>query len=188
MRRIYSLALILCLLSITTFSQEKYRIVRNEGYEEKYEQMTLGIGAGFDYGGFGGNLTYYPQKNLGVFFGGGYVVAGFGYNAGLKYRFLPKNFRSEFAPFLIGMYGYYSAVHVSGYNQFDKIFYGPTAGVGFDVGSHIIGKGVFSFALLVPFRNSETNDYINELEGSSIQFKNKPWPIGLSLGYKFNLF
>ena len=188
MRRMYPLAALLCLFSITSFAQKKDIVTYND-FSGKYDQFTLGIGFGFDYGGFGGNATYYPQKNLGVFFGGGYALAGFGYNAGLRYRFLPKNPASKFTPFLTAMYGYYSAVHVQNYTQYDKIFYGPSVGVGFDLGTHIVGKGVFSLALLVPFRNSETDDYIDYLENNaSIQFRNKPIPIGISVGYRVNLF
>ena|ERR1700733_4010800 len=187
MRRMYPLALLLCLFSITSFAQKK-GIVNYDDLND-YEKFTLGLGFGFDYGGFGGNATYYPQKNLGVLFGGGYALAGFGYNAGLKYRFLSKNPASKFTPFLVGLYGYYSAIHVEGNSQFDKIFYGPSLGVGFDLGTHLIGKGVFSLTLFVPFRNSETNDYIDNLENNyGIQFKSKPIPVGVSLGYKVNVF
>jgi len=184
MRRMYLLASILCLFSVATFAQNK-GIVNYDDLND-YEKMTAGFGFGFDYGGFGANVTYYPQKNIGAFFGGGYALAGFGYNAGVKLRIMPT---PKFTPFFMAMYGYYSAVHVQDDSRYDKIFYGPTIGVGCDLGTHIIGKGVFSLALFVPFRNSETNDYIDYLENNSnIRFKNKPLPIGISVGYKFNVF
>jgi len=46
------------------------------------DATSFGIGAGFDYGGFGGNLLIYPHRNIGIFGGFGYALAGFGYNEG----------------------------------------------------------------------------------------------------------
>lgn len=40
----------------------------------------------------GGNLTVYPKKNIDLFVGGGYALAGFAYNAGIKLRLLPIAF------------------------------------------------------------------------------------------------
>jgi hypothetical protein len=37
--------------------------------------FTLGLGFGQDYGGFGGNITVYPQKNIGLFVGFGDALA-----------------------------------------------------------------------------------------------------------------
>ena len=177
MRRIYPLFLCLS-LSFTIISHA----------QESYDKLNLGIGFGADFGGIGGNLTVYPQKNLGLFFGGGYAFAGFGYNAGLKYRFLPSKPSSQFTPYILAMYGYNAAVHVSNASQYDKMFYGPTIGVGCDLGSHVVGKGAFSIALLIPIRSSEPNDYIDHLRSDyGIEFKNKLIPIGFSFGYKFNL-
>ena len=51
------------------------------------EKLNLGVGIGFDYGTIGANLLFYPQKNIGIFAGGGYNLMGFSYNAGLKGRF-----------------------------------------------------------------------------------------------------
>jgi len=190
MRRKYPLLFLLFLLfTITTQAQQ--RDVRSGNYlgpDPDYDKLNLGLGFGFDYGGFGGNLTFYPQKNIGVFFGGGYALAGFGYNAGIKYRFLSSNPSSRFTPFLMAMYGYNAAVHVSNASQLDKIFYGPTVGVGCDLGSHLKGKGAWSLAIFVPIRSSEPNDYIDHLQNDyGITFKNKLIPIGFSVGYKFNL-
>jgi len=185
MRRIY-LFTVMVLVTIISHAQKR-EVVSGpySGSSETYDNLNLGIGFGFDYGGIGGNLTYYPQKNIGVFFGGGYVIAGFGYNAGLKFRFLPKH--GNITPFLMAMYGYNAAIHVSGSSELDKIFYGPTVGAGCDFGSHIVGKGVFSLAIFVPIRNSEPDDYMNYLQDNGVTFKNKLIPIGFSVGYKWNL-
>ncbi|HEY4209171.1 MAG TPA: hypothetical protein VGM31_20240 [Puia sp.] len=183
MRRIFPLCLFALLgLTITSHAQSTY----SDG--PSYDKINFGLGFGFDYGGLGGNLTVYPQKNIGVFFGGGYAFAGFGYNVGVKARILPSKPSSQFTPFFLAMYGYHAAVHVSNATQYDKMFYGPTFGIGCDLGSHEKGKGAFSLAFFVPIRTTNPNDYIDELHNNyGITFKNKVLPIGFSVGYKFNL-
>src|SRR6185503_19117939 len=101
MRRIYPLCLFVLLsCSLTSHAQSHNTI------SDDYDKLNLGLGFGFDYGGIGGNLTVYPQKNVGLFFGGGYAFAGFGYNAGIKLRLLPGKPSSQFTPFFMAMYGY----------------------------------------------------------------------------------
>jgi hypothetical protein len=189
MRRIYPLILFFSLFVTTSYAQQNHVVNSTyDGSSPSYDKLNLGVGLGFDYGGIGGNLTFYPQKNIGLFFGGGYAIAGFGYNTGIKIRFLPEKHSSQFTPFLIAMYGYNAAVHVSNASQYDKLFYGPTVGAGFDLGSHEVGKGAFSLAIFVPIRSSEPNDYMNHLQNDyGISFPHKLLPIGFSFGYRFNL-
>ncbi|HET6252882.1 MAG TPA: hypothetical protein VFE32_02345 [Puia sp.] len=149
--------------------------------------FTLGIGFGQDYGGIGGNLTVYPQENIGLFIGAGYALAGFGYNAGLKLRLLPDHGRSKVRPFVEGMYGYNAAIVVTNYSQDNKMFYGPTIGAGLDLGSTEPGKGYLSLAILVPFRSPDVQNYIDQLNANGVTFKNNLIPISFSIGYKFVL-
>ncbi len=151
----------------------------------KYDVLSFGLGVGFDYGGIGINATIYPQKNIGLFGGVGYALAGVGYNAGLKLR-LPG--KGRFTPFITGMYGYNAAIHVSSENGFgpslDKIFYGPTAGIGFDLGLPRRDKTSFSFTLMIPFRSPDVDAYMTYLENTQgVVFKNKLPPIGISIGF-----
>jgi hypothetical protein len=147
----------------------------------------LGLGLGFDYGGIGASLLYYPQENIGLFFGGGYAIAGFGYNAGLKLRLSNKK-PTVVSPFIMAMYGYNAAVAVSGNSSFDKLFYGPSFGAGIDIRSkRPSSKGYLSIALLIPVRSPDVNNYINDLQtNDGVSFSNLP-PIGISIGYRFLL-
>ena len=147
--------------------------------------FTVGIGYGQDYGGIGGNLTVYPQKNVGLFGGIGYALAGFGYNAGIKLRLLPKKGESIFRPFVEAMYGYNTAVFVTNDAQYNKLFYGPTVGGGIDIGSLVAKHGYLSIAVLVPIRNSDPQNYIDELQNMGVDFKNNLLPVSFSFGYKF---
>lgn len=147
------------------------------------DRVAFGIGLGFDYGGIGGNILVYPHKNVGLFFGGGYALAGFGYNTGVKLRFGTQS-PSKLHPYLIGMYGYNAAVAVANTALYDKLFYGSSFGLGIDHYSRR-GDKYLSFALLVPVRGPEAENYINSLQKSGVHFSNSLVPIALSIGYHF---
>jgi hypothetical protein len=174
---------LLCLFiffSTTSFSQD------SEPKPPQFDKLAMGIGAGFDYGGFGFNVSGYPQKNIGIFAGAGYAIAGLGYNLGVKFRLVSKK---HFTPYAVAMYGYNAAVAVSNSPNYNKIFYGPTIGAGFDLGSHEQKRGYFSLAILIPFRSPDVNNYMNNLSNNNgVTFNNKLLPIGISIGYKFVIY
>jgi hypothetical protein len=149
--------------------------------------FTLGFGFGLDYGGLGVNATVYPQKNIGLFGGVGYALAGTGYNAGIKLRLLPDHGASKVRPFMEAMYGYNAAIAVSGNSQYNKLFYGPSVGAGLDIGSTLKGKANFCLAILVPIRSPDANNYINMLRNSYGVSFNKLAPIAFSLGCRIVL-
>lgn len=155
----------------------------NELPSQNFDRFSFGIGAGLDYGGIGFNLSGYPQKNIGLFAGVGYAFAGIGFNGGVKFRLIPEK---RFSPYVVAMYGYNAAVAVSGSANYDKLFYGPSVGAGFDLGSHVKNRGYFSLAILIPFRSPDVNNYIDDLRNTyGVSFNNNLLPIGISIGYKF---
>ena len=147
------------------------------------DKVAFGIGLGFDYGGIGGSILAYPQENIGLFVGGGYTPAGFGYNVGVKARFMTKS-SSRTRPYLIGMYGYNAAIAVTNASQFSKLFYGPSFGFGIDRMSRH-GKGYWSYAILFPVRGTDVDNYINTLRNSGVNFSNGLSPVAFSIGYHF---
>ena len=150
------------------------------------DRISFSLGMGMDYGGLGGNFTFYPTRNLGFFIGGGNAIAGFGYNTGLKYRIIPETLNKKYNPYGLLIYGYNAAIHIFGTKEFNKMFYGPTLGVGFDYRSFLMARGYWSFALLVPIRSSNVNAYMDDLEKyENIEFKNGLFPVAISIGYKF---
>jgi hypothetical protein len=173
------------ILCLCAFSFIKSDAQNKEAVPLPYDRFSLGLGVGFDYGGFGINVAGYPQKNIGLFAGAGYAIAGYGFNAGVKFRIVSKKI---FTPYVVAMYGYNAAISVSGYPQYNKIFYGPSVGAGFDLGSHT-KRGYFSLAILVPIRSADVNNYMNDLTtNNGVTFNNKLLPIGISIGYKFVLY
>lgn len=152
-----------------------------------FDKASIGFGMGMDYGGFGANVTIFPQQNIGLFAGFGYAMIGLGYNVGVKYRYIP-NSTATILPYAIGMYGYNTAIKVENAIAYNKFFYGATVGVGLDFHSKSASKGYWSIAILVPIRGSEVNNYINDLKNShGVEFKNNLSPIGFSIGYKIIL-
>ncbi|HEX4851031.1 MAG TPA: hypothetical protein VFV08_09505, partial [Puia sp.] len=74
------------LISVHSIAQRKF-----SEEPRKPDQFSMGVGFGQDFGGLGANMIVYPQKNIGLFVGGGYAIAGFGYNVGLKLRLTPPS-------------------------------------------------------------------------------------------------
>lgn len=164
---------ILILLSTHCFAQRR-------AFRCTSDVVSVGIGVGIDHGGVGGSLIYYPKENFGFFAAGGYAVAGFAYNAGMKLRMT----RSQtIQPFVTAMYGNNAVVTATPAAQ-DKLFLGATLGAGVDLRP----KGAsnyFSLALLVPIKGSEVDEYANSQIGRGGSFNSASMPVSISIGYRF---
>ena len=95
----------------------------------KIDVVSIGIGFGIDFVGMGGNLTLYPQKNIGIFGSVGYAFAGVGYNVGVKLRIISDKSTSKISPFVSAMYGYNAAIVIVNATQYNRMFYGNTIGL-----------------------------------------------------------
>ncbi|OFX58810.1 MAG: hypothetical protein A2046_05555, partial [Bacteroidetes bacterium GWA2_30_7] len=147
----------LILLSQLTFSQTD-TIINNPKAKSKTSKVApfegfIGLGMGLDYGGFGINFLVYPQKNIGVFGGVGYAIAGLGWNAGIKARFAPEKYFIN--PYLIAMYGYNAAVYFKNMPDRNQIFYGYSVGFGIDFHLSKYGHSYLQLGLLFPIRTAE---------------------------------
>ncbi|MBI2269987.1 MAG: hypothetical protein HYU69_06455 [Bacteroidetes bacterium] len=155
-----------------------------------FDKAAIGLGVGLDLGGIGANVLVYPgRKNLGFFAGTGYAIAGVGFNAGIKFRI---KFNKDFAvavPYVLAMYGYNAAITVKNAESYNRVFYGPSFGLGIDIRSKPSGKRYVSLSFIVPVRNSDVYDYINYLKSNSpVVFKNQLMPVVLSIGYRIIVF
>lgn len=152
---------------------------------EESSQVDLGVGAGLDYGGFGGRMTYYPEKHVGLFGSLGYAVAGTGYNFGAKCRFNPDSRARVVAG---AMYGYNAAIHVSNVSGYDKLYYGTSILVGTELRTKNKPRNYFSLELIIPFRPSAYTDALNSLKANPNVTKiSEPPAVTASLGYHFGL-
>lgn len=176
------ISIILCLFlsSFHLIAQDTIRVPR------VIDRSSFGIGMGLDFGGFGANVLVYPDKNFGLFGGVGYALGGIGFNAGTKIRLISKKHNTD--PYAIAMYGYNAAIKVKGASQYDKLFYGPSLGIGMDFHTTRMKRSYYSMALLVPIRSSAVNDYIDDLENHhGVNFSNELPPLAISIGYRFVL-
>ena len=168
---------ILTFLNKDSIETIRYSLTQKKTETIIIDKMSFGFGYGQDFGGFGLNIIAYPQENIGLFVGGGYAFAGFGYNAGIKAR-LTGHPISRVNPFILGMYGYNAAIGVSNAEQLNKLFYGSTVGIGLDFRLRPELAGYWSFAILLPFRSSEVSNYIDYLKTHyGVEFKNDLLPV-----------
>lgn len=176
------ISIILCLFlsSNNLIAQDSIQVQRI------IDKTSLGIGAGFDFGGLGANMLVYPGRNVGLFAGVGYALGGIGFNAGTKLRLISKKHNTD--PYAIIMYGYNAAIKVKDASQFNKLFYGPSFGFGLDFHPKQMKRSYYSMALLVPVRSSAVNDYMDDLESNNgVKFTNELPPLAFSIGYRFIL-
>ena len=153
------------------------------------DKLTIGLGVGLDHGGIGANMVYYPHKNIGIFAGAGYAIAGPGYNAGLKIRMISDKPSSKISPYLLAMYGYNAAIAVMDKTSLNKLFYGVSFGIGIDTRIKNDKRHYWTFAILVPIRSEDVDQYVDDLKNNEgVEFKNELLPIGFSIGYKYCLY
>lgn len=153
-----------------------------------FDKFSLGLGIGQDYGGFGGSILYYPQKNIGLFCGIGYNLAGVGYNLGIKSRIAIGSSSSHVLLSALAMYGYNAVIKVADMSELNKVFYGATVGVGVDYKPLKYSDDYITVSLFVPFRSSEVQDYMDYLKQAyNVEFEQGLFPVSFSVGYRIVL-
>jgi len=147
----------------------------------------VGFGMGLDFGGFGMNVMYNVTNSVGAYIAAGYALAGVGVNGGVILRLVPKKPENRVVPYITAMYGYNAAIAVQKGEQYNKMFYGPSAGLGIELRARSPKVRCWTFALLIPFRSNEVQDYIDELSYKhNIEFQNDLTPVLISIGYRFS--
>lgn len=156
--------------------------------EKELDKASIGLGMGLDFGGFGANILAYPQKNIGIFGGLGYALAGVGFNVGAKLRLASNSVKSKISTYGLIMYGYNASISVKNATELNKLFYGPSVGIGFDTKPHPSTGNYWSIALLVPFRSSDVDNYIDDLkQNHGVEFDNELIPVAFTIGYRFKM-
>jgi len=175
---------ILTFLNKEEIDSIKYGIIKEP---IPFDKGSLGAGLGLDYGGIGLNFTFFPQENIGLFAAYGYAMVGLSFNAGAKYRYIP-NKTATVLPYAIAMYGYNTAIKVKNWTNYNKLYYGATVGVGLEFHSKSKSIGYWTVAMLVPIRDPDAKQYIDELKSNpNIDVKSEPWPVVFSVGYRLIL-
>lgn len=154
---------------------------------EKQSNTYLGLGLGLDYGGMPGvNLMYTPFRKAAFYLGVGNAFTGVGINGGATYRFQSNKRDRRVVPYITGMYGYNAIIQVVNERSLNKIFRGPTFGAGIELHRNPGRLNHWAFAILVPIRNQDVDEYINHLENfHGVEFTSELMPVLISVGYKY---
>jgi hypothetical protein len=149
------------------------------------EGMSVGLGTGLNYGLIGGNILFYPQKNIGIFMSGGYQLTKLAFDVGIKLRSIGKSNTSILKPTATIMYGANTYIWLRYQSSYNTYFKGITLGLGLDAHFNGNKRGYWSFDVLYPFRDDETIEYINEMKDEGMGFRFELLPIVISAGYRF---
>jgi hypothetical protein len=146
--------------------------------------MYLGLGGGFDYGGFGGRLEFLPTSHFGLFGGLGYNLLSVGWNLGASYKFLPN---AKVSPTVCAFYGYNAVLKVENAEEYNITSYGVTFGGGVNIKLGRRGN-MLSINLFVPIRSEKFKDNYDAVKNDPrIEMKSELLPIGISVGYNFRI-
>lgn len=149
-------------------------------------KLYMGAGFGQVYGGLLGiNLSYEPIKGLGIMAGGGYFLAGLGYNGGIYYRFLADG---KANPLVYGLYGTNAAIKVIGASDYNKLYVGPSFGAGaiFKVGRQNKNRLFLGVHYMVRSKDFEKDiETINN--DPMVKDITTPLPVSVNFGFHFPL-
>lgn len=174
MKRI--LILVLLSLSISTHAQQTEEN-QHEFYREK--PFYAGLGAGMDFGGFGGKFEYMFFDYVGLFGGVGYNFNGLGLNGGM---ILKPVIKEQATPYLLAMYGYNGVIVILNEEELSKTSYGFTLGGGLEIKTKNLNA--WQLGILFPFRSTAFYDHYDEIKKNpDIQIGDLP-KIGFSIGFK----
>ena len=175
-----------CLLFILLLSSGAIN-AQNRAYNK--QNLYVGAGMGFDYGGLGAKLEFLPIKHLGIFGGVGYNLLSVGWNVGGSFKLLPDK---KVTPTLSAFYGYNGALKTEiigpGLHFVeDYTSQGITFGGGVDIKFGRRGHKLTT-SLLIPIREKDFRDKYNEVKDSPyFDIERKLLPIGISVGFNFAL-
>jgi hypothetical protein len=160
-------------------------ILNLQAQDVKKHHVDIGAGFGLDYGGIGFKFAYSPIPYLSIFTGLGYAIAGPGYNVGLVYNILPKTTKYFYRPNIRTMYGYNTAIMVIGVSGHNKVYYGPSFGLGNEFRFGRNKRTGIDLDINFPIRDPQVKDDVDEINAThTLTTKlNYPLPIQISLGF-----
>ena len=169
------------------------------------QRVYLGLGFGFDYGGFGGKIEYFPVHRFGVFGGAGYNFISAGWNVGATYRILGEKtngctqtkqehqtrlhkFLSNItvSPNVALFYGYNGGVaKIENAPEYEMNSYGVTVGAQADIMMGCRGNKL-TVGLFVPIRSKKFMDNYRAMKDDPyVNLNSKLMPVTFSVGYSF---
>jgi hypothetical protein len=168
-----------CSASLYAQYDPSYKSKKKPVYDDAEPSLVnFGMGIGVDYGGIGGRVSIFPIHNIGVFGAVGYNLHKAGYNVGAILRILPKQ---KICPVIMAMYGYNGVIIVSGTDEYNKTYYGPTFGAGMEIRFKNF-QNYLNIETLIPIRSQAWRRDIDFLKNNLNDFV-EPSPVLISIGY-----
>lgn len=174
------------LIVVAGLAQDTEVDEENQGHlSSRKGEATLGLGVGLPYGAIGLRAGVNVVNGLNVFGGVGYQISGVGYNVGVLKDF-PSASMTQF--YLTGMYGTNAAIKVVNLSEYDKLYTGPSFGLGIKINSRKTEGNYWDIGLLVPIRSSDYKDAETAVKSDPrISEFQRPLPVLIVVGYNFNL-
>ncbi|TAH27152.1 MAG: hypothetical protein EAZ07_02660 [Cytophagales bacterium] len=146
-------------------------------------KVTIGLGAGLNYGGFGVQGGFQPIPYIRAIAGYGTNLIDMNYNLGLQFRLRPNK---RFCPTISYMYGYNAAIFNKEFTEQSKSFDGSTLGAGIEFWNQKKSKALF-FQVFLPIRSIAYEN--SSLTSDATLFYNtlNSNPILLSIGVHFGI-
>jgi hypothetical protein len=174
----------LALLSFVSFRAQSQEVIMGS---ESILDESIGFGLGLDYGGVGAKFMAPVGKRVSVMAGVGYNLNDVGFNVGATYYPLPPSLEKSIRPVIVGMYGYNAVILTDSRKEpasiYDKTYYGPSLGGGFEYHPKSSDGNFLSINLLFPFRPKKFDEKLDEAEANGVN--TMVYPVYVSVGYHF---
>jgi hypothetical protein len=183
MKNLLFVILLLCAIRVSAQYDPDYKNKKEKVVNEEPSPVNCGLGLGLSYGGIGARVSVFPIHQVGIFGAVGYNLMKAGYNVGGIFRILPKQ---KICPVVMAMYGYNAVILISGTDQFNKTYYGPSFGGGMEIRfkNH---QNYLNIETLIPIRSKQWENDIDVIRNlynqNIIEGFTEPSPITICLGY-----
>ena len=86
------------------------------------------------------------------------------------------------------MYGYNGVIVIEDAEEFNKLYYGPSFGLGVEVSGKRNNRNFLRLQLLLPLRPTDFKDDLDRLRRNpAIEIRSEPPDFGVSIGYHFGV-
>jgi len=180
-------------ISVEVFAQSEFekpnlkeaekQVLKKEA--EFHRNVDIGAGFGLDYGGIMGiKIEYIPLNHLGVFGSAGFQLSGFGWQLGAIGYFIRKTNKKGFRPYGKFMYGANASIYVSGMEELNEIYLGPSFGVGMEIRFGGAKRSGINGDINFPIRSQQYKDDWDYVKNHpSLDVVSDPMPFTISIGY-----
>ena len=152
---------------------------------EYHRNVDIGFGIGLDYGGIiGAKIEFIPLNHLGIFASAGIQLSGFGWQIGVIGYMIKKTNKRGFRPYLKFMFGTNASIYVMDMEELNKLYLGPSFGVGMEIRFGGAKRSGLNVDLNFPIRSQKYKDDWEAIKNNpALEVVSEPLPFTISVGY-----